>query len=75
MQFDSMLVDYLHPRKYPRLGPVATWTLRSATLGVLIGVYQFNTNDIGASLIYVHLAALMLPQTGLTELISKVWSA
>ena len=24
-----------------------TWTLRTATVGVLVGVYQFNTNDIG----------------------------
>ncbi|KAJ7465237.1 CybS-domain-containing protein [Mycena latifolia] len=56
--FDSMVVDYLHPRKFCVLGPLATWTLRSATVGVLLGVYQFNTNDIG-----------------LTELISKVWSA
>ncbi|KAJ7920763.1 CybS-domain-containing protein [Mycena leptocephala] len=45
--FDSMVVDYLHPRKYPVIGRIATWTLRSATVGVLIGVYQFNTNDIG----------------------------
>ncbi|KAJ7644386.1 CybS-domain-containing protein [Roridomyces roridus] len=58
MGFDAMLVDYLHPRKFPVLGHVATWTLRSATVGVLVGVYQFNTNDIG-----------------LTELITKVWSA
>ncbi|KAJ7202861.1 mitochondrial inner membrane protein [Mycena pura] len=58
MGFDSMLVDYLHPRKYPVLGRIATWTLRTATVGVLVGVYQFNTNDIG-----------------LTELISKVWTA
>ncbi|KAJ6521339.1 mitochondrial inner membrane protein [Mycena vulgaris] len=47
MGFDSMVVDYLHPRKFPVLGPVATWTLRTATVGVLAGVYQFNTNDIG----------------------------
>ncbi|KAI0635268.1 mitochondrial inner membrane protein [Trametes polyzona] len=45
--FDSILVDYLHPRKFPRLGPLATWTLRAATVSVLVGVYQFNTNDIG----------------------------
>ncbi|KAG2142973.1 SDHD, membrane anchor subunit of succinate dehydrogenase [Suillus clintonianus] len=45
--FDSMIVDYVHPRKFPILGPVMTWTLRSATVGVLVGVYQFNTNDIG----------------------------
>ena len=25
-----------------------TWTLRTATVGVLVGVYQFNTSDIGA---------------------------
>ena len=47
LQFDSMIVDYLHKRKFPIIGPIATWTLRTATLGVLIGVYQFNTNDIG----------------------------
>ncbi|KZT64694.1 putative mitochondrial inner membrane protein [Daedalea quercina L-15889] len=45
--FDSVVVDYLHPRKFPILGPVMTWTLRAATVGVLVGVYQFNTNDIG----------------------------
>ncbi|KAF8550792.1 SDHD, membrane anchor subunit of succinate dehydrogenase [Imleria badia] len=56
--FDAILVDYLHKRKYPILGPVMTWTLRTVTVGVLVGVYQFNTNDIG-----------------LTELITKVWTA
>ncbi|KAG1781256.1 SDHD, membrane anchor subunit of succinate dehydrogenase [Suillus placidus] len=45
--FDSMIVDYVHKRKFSVLGPILTWTLRSATVGVLIGVYQFNTNDIG----------------------------
>ncbi|GBE85591.1 Succinate dehydrogenase [ubiquinone] cytochrome b small subunit, mitochondrial [Sparassis crispa] len=45
--FDSILVDYLHPRKFPVLGRVLTWTLRAATVTVLVGVYQFNTNDIG----------------------------
>ncbi|KAK1217273.1 membrane anchor subunit of succinate dehydrogenase, Sdh4 [Marasmius sp. AFHP31] len=45
--FDSMLVDYLHKRKFPVVGPIASWTLRAATVGVMVGVYQFNTNDIG----------------------------
>ncbi|KAF4578216.1 membrane anchor subunit of succinate dehydrogenase, Sdh4 [Pleurotus pulmonarius] len=45
--FDSMIVDYLHTRKFPVIGRIATWTLRTATVGVLVGVYQFNTNDIG----------------------------
>ncbi|KAL1749194.1 CybS-domain-containing protein [Schizophyllum fasciatum] len=45
--FDSSRVDYLHPRKFPTLGPIVKWGLRAATAGVLVGVYQFNTNDIG----------------------------
>ncbi|KAG2754997.1 SDHD, membrane anchor subunit of succinate dehydrogenase [Suillus brevipes Sb2] len=45
--FDSMIVDYVHKRKFPIIGPILSWTLRSATVGVLVGVYQFNTNDIG----------------------------
>lgn len=49
-QFDSIVVDYLHPRKFPRIGPLATWTLRATTVAVLVGVYQFNTNDVGTSL-------------------------
>ena len=49
LQFDAILVDYLHKRKFPIIGPFAKWTLRAATLGVLFGVYQFNTNDIGMS--------------------------
>ncbi|KAJ7175326.1 mitochondrial inner membrane protein [Mycena filopes] len=45
--FDSIIVDYLHPHKFPMFGHVATWTLRTTTVGVALGVYQFNTNDIG----------------------------
>jgi hypothetical protein len=48
-QFDSVVVDYLHARKFPRLGPAVTWGLRATTAGVLVGVYQFNTNDVGES--------------------------
>ncbi|KAH8995929.1 mitochondrial inner membrane protein, partial [Lactarius akahatsu] len=45
--FDAVLVDYVHKRKFPTLGPLFTWTLRVTTLAVGVGVYQFNTNDIG----------------------------
>jgi succinate dehydrogenase (ubiquinone) membrane anchor subunit len=37
-QFDTILVDYLHSRKFPVIGPVCKWTLRAATVGVLVGV-------------------------------------
>jgi len=45
--FDQILVDYLHPRKFPVIGPVSSWSLRGLTLATAIGVFQFNTNDIG----------------------------
>ena len=48
MGFDSMVTDYLHPGKVGVLGnKVFTWTLRGATLLVLVGCYQFNTADVG----------------------------
>jgi hypothetical protein len=46
-QFDTILVDYVHKRKFPKLGPLLTWTLRVTSFAVGVGVYQFNTNDIG----------------------------
>lgn len=49
-KFDNLLVDYVHPRKFPKLGPTLTWVLRATTVGVLVGVYQFNTEDIGQRL-------------------------
>ena len=45
--FDQVLVDYLHKRKFPVLGPLASWALRGVTVATLVGIYQFNTNDIG----------------------------
>ncbi|KAF8579281.1 SDHD, membrane anchor subunit of succinate dehydrogenase [Ramaria rubella] len=45
--FDQIVIDYLHTRKFPVLGRIAKWGLRAATAGVLVGVYQFNTNDVG----------------------------
>ncbi|KAF8921616.1 mitochondrial inner membrane protein [Mucidula mucida] len=45
--FDAIFTDYVHKRKFPILGPTVSWGLRAATVGVLVGVYQFNTNDIG----------------------------
>ncbi|KAI0264859.1 CybS-domain-containing protein [Gloeopeniophorella convolvens] len=45
--FDAILVDYVHKRKFPTLGPLLAWALRLTTLGVGVGVYQFNTNDVG----------------------------
>ncbi|KAF6752588.1 CybS-domain-containing protein, partial [Ephemerocybe angulata] len=45
--FDQCVVDYLRPRKFPIIGPASSWTLRAATLAATVGIFQFNTNDIG----------------------------
>ncbi|KAK1924682.1 mitochondrial inner membrane protein [Papiliotrema laurentii] len=45
--FDSILIDYLHPRKFALLGPLAKWVLRAVTGLAVWGCYEFNTNDIG----------------------------
>ncbi|GAC93271.1 membrane anchor subunit of succinate dehydrogenase [Pseudozyma hubeiensis SY62] len=41
--FDCILADYVHKRKFPIAGPLATWGLRAATLATLYGLYEFNT--------------------------------
>jgi len=45
--FDAVVADYLHTRKFPVWGNIAKWGLRLATATALVGVYQFNTDDIG----------------------------
>ena len=54
-----------------------TWTLRTAIVGVLVGVYEFNTNDVGVYLLYRDGACCLELSLvlGLTELITKVWTA
>lgn len=46
--FDQCLIDYVHPRKFPVLGPLGKWALRGATALSVYGVYEFETNDVGA---------------------------
>ncbi|MBW0490535.1 hypothetical protein O181_030250 [Austropuccinia psidii MF-1] len=57
MGFDQIVIDYLPKRKFAIINPIAKWSLRALTCGVLVGVYQFNTHDIGMSLIMNILAA------------------
>ena len=53
IRFDAMLVDYAYKLKFPTLGLLFSRTLpnlRLTSLAVGVGVYQFNSSDIGASL-------------------------
>lgn len=45
--FTACFDDYLHKRKFPVAGPLASWTLKAATLATLAGLYEFQTNDVG----------------------------
>jgi succinate dehydrogenase (ubiquinone) membrane anchor subunit len=45
--FDSMITDYIPKRTYPKSYQVFTWGLRAATAVVLIGIYEFQVNEVG----------------------------
>lgn len=45
--FDSCIVDYFPTRQVPKTRVILSWVLRVATLGVGVGLYEFETNDVG----------------------------
>jgi len=47
--FDALIVDYIPNRKYPRTKQIFDWGLRLATLTVAVGLYEFETNDVGVT--------------------------
>jgi succinate dehydrogenase (ubiquinone) membrane anchor subunit len=51
--FDAMITDYIPKRHYPRTYVVFTWGLRVATALVLIGIYEFQINDVGMFLVSI----------------------
>jgi succinate dehydrogenase (ubiquinone) membrane anchor subunit len=47
--FDAMITDYIPKRHYPKSYTFFVWGLRAATAVVLIGIYEFQVNDVGMS--------------------------
>ncbi|KAI3628183.1 membrane anchor subunit of succinate dehydrogenase, Sdh4 [Malassezia furfur] len=47
MGFENVLTDYVEKRKFPIAAPITTWFVRALTVATGIGLYEFNTNDIG----------------------------
>jgi hypothetical protein len=45
--FQSCIIDYFPSRRIPVLRRTLMWTLNAATVLVLIGLYEFETNDVG----------------------------
>lgn len=45
--FDAMVVDYLPNKRVPKTRFLFNWGLRAATVLVGVGLYEFETNDVG----------------------------
>lgn len=47
--FDAMIVDYFPSRRVPKTKKALGWVLRAATVAVGVGLYEFETNDVGVT--------------------------
>ncbi|KAH7374991.1 CybS-domain-containing protein [Plectosphaerella cucumerina] len=47
MGIQAVFVDYVSTRTYPRLRKFVMWSLNAATALVGLGLYEFETNDVG----------------------------
>ncbi|KAI0106904.1 CybS-domain-containing protein [Daldinia grandis] len=45
--FQSVLIDYIPNSRYPKSRKAAMWLLNAATALVGVGLYEFETNDVG----------------------------
>lgn len=45
--FEAMVVDYIPNNRLPKTRLVFWWGLRAATVLVGVGLYEFETNDVG----------------------------
>ena len=44
---DQVITDYFPKRRAPGMNKALGWSLKLGTVLVLVGCYQFNTEDIG----------------------------
>lgn len=43
----SIIIDYIPLKRLPKTRALFWWGLRAATLTVAVGLYEFETNDVG----------------------------
>ena len=43
----SIIIDYIPSKRLPKTRALFWWGLRGATLTVAVGLYEFETNDVG----------------------------
>ncbi|KAK3180882.1 membrane anchor subunit of succinate dehydrogenase, Sdh4 [Lecanicillium sp. MT-2017a] len=49
MGFQQVVIDYIPKKKYPGLRKLFWWALNLATVTVGVGLYEFETNDVGVT--------------------------
>ncbi|KJZ71623.1 Succinate dehydrogenase cytochrome b small subunit [Hirsutella minnesotensis 3608] len=49
MGFQQVIIDYIPKKRYPGLRKLFWWGLNAATVTVGIGLYEFETNDVGVT--------------------------
>ena len=47
--FDALITDYIPKKRLPKSKFVFDWGLRLATVVVGVGLYEFETNDVGVT--------------------------
>jgi len=47
--FDSCIVDYFPKQRVPKTRKTLEWVLKGATILVGVGLYEFETNDVGVT--------------------------
>jgi succinate dehydrogenase (ubiquinone) membrane anchor subunit len=45
--FEAMVIDYIPDKRLPKIRLLFWWGLRAATILVGVGLYEFETNDVG----------------------------
>lgn len=47
--FQSIIIDYVPQDRLPRARKFFVWALRAGTAIVAVGLYEFETNDVGVT--------------------------
>jgi len=47
--FQALIIDYIPPKRLPKTRTFFKWLLRASTLTVAVGLYEFETNDVGVT--------------------------
>ena len=47
--FQAIIVDYVPTKRLPKVRRLLVWSVNAATLLVGLGMYEFETNDVGVT--------------------------